>query len=41
MKWLYNIIVIYIGQLGRGVAVQMSYQVGWQMCGQVGERMSD
>ena len=29
------------GQVGRGVAVQMSYQVGWQMCGQVGQQMSD
>ena len=29
------------GQVGLGVAVQMSYQVGWQMCGQVGQQMSD
>ena len=38
--------VIYVdgpggGQVGRGVAVQMSYQVGGQMGGQVGEQMSD
>ena len=29
------------GQMGRGVAVQMSYQVGWEMCDQVGQQMSD